>query len=82
MPCARRDAGQLGRIKHGLAGVLNAATSGDLLGETYEPVIGAIALLLRACAEDSSIRAGHDPDDVLLIPGLPLADRVRPRGRS
>jgi AcrR family transcriptional regulator len=57
-------------IKHGLADVLNAATSDGLLGETYEPLIGAITQLLRACAEDGSIRAGHDPGNVLLILGF------------
>lgn len=41
-----------------------------MAGETYGPVIGAITLLLHACAEDGSIRAGHDPDDVLLILGF------------
>jgi AcrR family transcriptional regulator len=59
-----------GAIKHGLAEVLNAATSDGLVGDTYEPLIGAIALLLRACTGDGSIRAGHDPDDVLLVLGF------------
>jgi AcrR family transcriptional regulator len=59
-----------GMIKHGLADVLHAATSDGLAGETYEPVIGAITLLLRACTDDGSIRAGHDPDDILLILGF------------
>jgi AcrR family transcriptional regulator len=59
-----------GRIKHGLADVLHAATSDGLVGETYGPVIGAITLLLRACAEAGDIRPGHDPDDVLLILGF------------
>jgi AcrR family transcriptional regulator len=59
-----------GRIKHGLADVLHAATSDGLVGETYGPVIGAITLLLRACEEAGDIRPGHDPDDVLLILGF------------
>jgi AcrR family transcriptional regulator len=59
-----------GRIKHGLADVLNAATSDGLAGETYEPVIGAITLLLTACERNGSIGQGHDPDDVLLILGF------------
>ena len=59
-----------GTIKHGLADVLHGATSDGLVGETYEPVIGAITHLLQACTEDGSIRAGHDPDDVLLILGF------------
>ena len=58
-----------GMIKHGLVRVLHAATSDGLVGETYEPVRRAITQLLQACTEDGSIRAGHDPDDVLLILG-------------
>ncbi len=59
-----------GRIKHGLAAVLHAASSDGLAGETYGPVIGAITLLLRACEEAGSIRPGLDPDDVLLLVGF------------
>jgi len=59
-----------GRIKHGLAGALHAATSDGLAGETYGPVIGAITLLLRACEEDGSVRPGLDPDEILLLLGF------------
>ena len=59
-----------GKIKHGLADVLHAATSDGLVGETYGPVIGAITLLQRACEEAGSIRPGLDPDDVLLVMGF------------
>lgn len=59
-----------GRIKHGLADVLHAATSDGLIGETYGPVIGAVTLLLRACEEAGSIRLGLDPDDLLLLMGF------------
>jgi AcrR family transcriptional regulator len=61
---------QYGKIKHGLADVLHAATSDGLVGETYGPVIGAITLLLRACEEADSIRPGLAPDDVLLVMGF------------
>jgi hypothetical protein len=59
-----------GKIKHGLADVLHAATNDGLVGETHGPIIGAITLLLRACEEAGSIRSGLDPDDVLLIMGF------------
>ncbi len=59
-----------GQIKHGLGNVLHAATSDGLAGETYGPVVGAITLLLTACTGDGSIRAGIDPDDVLLLLGF------------
>src|SRR5215469_12947396 len=57
-------------IKHGLADVLHSATSDGLAGGTYEPVIRAITQLLQACTENGSIRAGHEPDDVLLLLGF------------
>lgn len=59
-----------GRIKHGLADVLHAATSDDLAGETYGPVVGAISLLLKAGEQAGRIRPGADPDDVLLLLGF------------
>lgn len=64
------DLAHYGMNKHGLADALNAATSDGQVGETYEPVSGAISQLLQACVEDGSVRAGHDPDDVLLILGF------------
>lgn len=59
-----------GKIKHGLADVLHAATSDGLVGETYGPVIGAVTLLLRACEKAGAIRPGLDPDDLLLLMGF------------
>jgi AcrR family transcriptional regulator len=56
-----------GRVKHGLAGVLHAATRADLSGEHYQPVIDAIALLLRACQDSGDLRADVDAEDVLLL---------------
>jgi AcrR family transcriptional regulator len=59
-----------GRIKHGLSDLLHALTDDGLAGETYGPIIGAVTVLLRACEQDGSIRAGVDPDDVLLMLGF------------
>jgi len=59
-----------GRIKHGLADVLHAATSDGLAGETYQPVSGALTTLLDACDDTGVTRAGLDPDDVLLLVGF------------
>lgn len=39
------------------------------IDQTYGPVIGAIALLLRACEEAGVVRPGLDPDDVLVLIG-------------
>lgn len=57
------------KIKHGLGDALDAATHEAILGETYGPVIGAIADLLRACERADSVRPNLDPSDVLLLMG-------------
>jgi AcrR family transcriptional regulator len=60
-----------GRAKVGLANVLAAMASHDrLTTESYEPVIGALAMLLHANETAGTIRAGIDPDDVLLMLGF------------
>jgi AcrR family transcriptional regulator len=61
-----------GMTKAGLADALStAATSHDgLAAETYGPVIGALSMLLRANEQAGTIRAGLDPDDVLLVLGF------------
>ena len=41
-----------------------------LAAESYGPVIGALSMLLKANEEAGTIRAGLDPDDVLLMDGL------------
>lgn len=56
-----------GRVKHGLPGVLHAATRADLSGEYYGPVIDAIAALLRAGQDASVIRPDVDAGEVLLL---------------
>ncbi len=56
-----------GRIKHGLAGVLHAATRADLSSEHYQPVIDAIDRLLHACQADGGMRADVDAEEVLML---------------
>jgi AcrR family transcriptional regulator len=58
------------RVKHGLGEALHSAAVQDAINATYAPVIGAVGTLLDACASDGSIRAGLDPDDVLLLMGF------------
>lgn len=57
------------RIKRGLGDALTAANHDAVTRETYGPVIGAIARMLRAGEEEGTIRPGLDPDDVLLMMG-------------
>ncbi|GAB3907688.1 purine salvage operon transcriptional regulator XdhR [Kibdelosporangium lantanae] len=56
-------------IKRGLGDALTATVHDAVTNETHGPVIGAISVLLRAGEADGSIRAGLDPDDVLLMMG-------------
>jgi AcrR family transcriptional regulator len=62
---------QYGMTKVGLADALASAASHEsLAAESYEPIIGALALLLRANEAAGTIRPGLDPDDVLLMMGF------------
>ena len=58
------------RIKHGLGEALHTAAAQDAVNQTYAPVTAAVGVLLRACAQDGSMRPGLDPADVLLVMGF------------
>jgi hypothetical protein len=60
-----------GMAKAGLADALrNAPTYEGLAAETYGPVVGALSMLVDANERAGTIRAGVDPDDVLLMMGF------------
>ncbi|MCW2906966.1 MAG: TetR family transcriptional regulator [Actinomycetia bacterium] len=60
-----------GMTKVGLADALNSAASHEsLAAESYEPIIGALSMLLRANDAAGTIRPGLNPDDVLLMMGF------------
>ncbi|WP_198028877.1 TetR/AcrR family transcriptional regulator [Actinoplanes sp. N902-109] len=59
-----------GRIKHGVAEAVQAATRAELSGEYYDRVIAAIGLLLDAGKQAGEVRADADPDEVLLLVGF------------
>lgn len=61
---------EYGRIKRGLAGAIHAVTHQQLAAEGYEPVIGAIDMLLDAGREDGSIRPDVEADELLLLVGF------------
>ena len=62
---------QYGMTKVGLADALASAASHEsLAAESYEPIIGALSLLLQANEAAGTIRPGLDPDDVLLMMGF------------
>lgn len=67
-----------GRIKHGLADALQAATRAELAGEHYGPVIGALTLLLDACKRTGGMRPDVDADEVLELVGFLWRTDPRP----
>lgn len=59
-----------GRIKHGVAEAVEAATRADLSSEYYGQVIAAITLLLDAGKAAGAVRPDVDADEVLLLLGF------------
>ncbi len=59
-----------GRIKHGLAQAVEAATRADLSGEYYGEMAAAITLLLEAGQAAGVVRPDVDADEVLLLVGF------------
>ena len=59
---------QYAMTKHGLAGALRTAsrTGTELFAETYEPVVAALGRLLVAAEAAGKVRAGLNPDEVIL----------------
>jgi AcrR family transcriptional regulator len=55
--------------KHGLADALRASSSpgNALFDETYAPIVGALGRLLAAAGQSGDVRAGLDPDEVILL---------------
>jgi AcrR family transcriptional regulator len=59
-----------GRIKHGVAQAVEAATRADLSSAYYRPVTDAITLLLAAGQAAGQIRPDIDANEVLLLVGF------------
>src|ERR1700744_24553 len=59
-----------GRIRHGVAEAVQAATRADLSSAWYGPVTEAITQLLRAGQAAGEIRPDVDADEVLLLVGF------------
>ncbi|MFI5934346.1 TetR/AcrR family transcriptional regulator [Actinoplanes sp. NPDC051494] len=59
-----------GRIKHGVAEAVHAATRAEISGDYYPRVTAAITLLLDAGAATGDLRADVTADDVLLLVGF------------
>jgi AcrR family transcriptional regulator len=61
---------EYGMAKQAVADVLHSSSGAAAVGDSYEPIVDAVALLLRACADAGAVRPGLDPDDVLLLIGF------------
>jgi len=70
------------RIKRGLGDALSAANHDAITTESYGPVIDTIAMILAAGEKDGTIRAGLDPDDVLLMMGCVWRTPPGPAGEE
>jgi len=59
---------QYAMTKHGLAQAIRAAASpgSALFEETYSPIVAALGRVLAAAEQAGVVRAGLDPDDVIL----------------
>ncbi len=73
------------RVKHGLGDALYTAAAQTVVNEAYAPVIAAVTVLLRACANHGHLRDSLDPSDVLLLMGFlwrsPATDQGREQAR-
>ncbi len=61
---------RFGRMKYGVADIVDAATSGQDLQETYTPMLGAVRQFIHAYEGSGNIRAGTDLEDFLVLVGL------------
>ncbi|MET7677032.1 TetR/AcrR family transcriptional regulator [Streptomyces seoulensis] len=60
------EVARYGRLKFGVAEVIHAATGNGQEDEFYGPFVQAIGTLLDAGAAEGTLKAGVDPEDVLL----------------
>ncbi len=61
---------EFGRLKHGIADMLHAATSDQDFQDTYWPMLDAVRRLMDACERSGDIHLGADAEDFLVLVGL------------
>lgn len=59
-----------GKMKHGVADLLQAARSDRDSQETYRLMLEAVRALIQACEGSGEIRPGADAEDILMLLGL------------
>lgn len=58
---------ELGRIKHGVADIIDAAKSPEDFQQTYWPMLGAVRQLMDACEAAGEILPGAQAEDFLMV---------------
>jgi len=60
---------KFGRMKHGVADIIDAAKSDQDFKETYWPMLGAVHQLMDACKGSGDIRPDSNVEDFLMLLG-------------
>ncbi len=71
-----------GRFEHGPVEPPYAVVTDGVADKAYAPMVGAVALLLQACENASSIGHGVDAEDVLLLMGFLWQTPPGPQGEA
>ncbi len=61
---------QFGRMKHGVADMLQAVIVDQDFQETYGPLLDAVRQLMNACEGSGAIRPGTNGEDFLMLVGF------------
>ena len=61
---------KFGRMKYGVADIVHAAASEQDAEATYEPMLGAVFQLMKACKSANAIDITAKPEDFLVFVGL------------
>jgi len=61
---------KFGRMKHGVADMLQAVIGDQDFQETYGPLLDAVRQLMTACEGAGALRPGTDAEDFLLLVGF------------
>ena len=61
---------QFGRMKHGVADMLQAVIVDQDFHDTYGPLLDAVHQLMHACEGVDAIRPGTDAEDFLMLLGF------------
>ena len=61
---------KFGKMKHGVADLLQAARADQDLQEAYWPMMEAVGKLIKACKDSGDIISGADAEDFLMFLGF------------